>query len=394
MIYLDNASTTEPLKSITDNIEFIAKKYYGNPGSTHIAGKNSANIVDTARSYVAMAIGAEPDNIVFTGSATEANNMAIRGWASHLPQGSGKRYLIITSEVEHDSVRKSVEYVKSNYSDYIDVVYVGVDEYGKVDIDAIEDIVSDNDYTTGLISIMHVNNEVGAVNDIYAIQRIADKVDWSTHFDCTQSIGMEPVNVKDLDPDYITFSSHKIHGLKGTGALYIKNMETINPLIIGGHSQEYGMRGGTENVLGIWAFGEACKEIVHDPEQIMAQSVRDLYNLFCDELWKKTNGFTINGNRVGKIINLRFDGIDGETLLLLLSNVGVCISAGSACRSKLNVPSHVLTAMGLTPNECRSSIRVSFSHMNTEDEVVKAADNIATFVSILRGEHRGEGVLL
>lgn len=393
MIYLDNASTTEPLKSITDNIEFIAKQYYGNPGSTHIAGKSSANIVDTARSYVAMAIGAEPENIVFTGSATEANNMAIRGWASHLPSNSDGKYLIVTSEVEHDSVRKSVEYVESNYSD-IDVVYIGVDEYGKVDVDAIEDIVSDNNYTTGLISIMHVNNEVGAVNDIYAIQRIADKVDWSTHFDCTQSIGMEPVNVKDLDPDYITFSSHKIHGLKGTGALYIKNMKTIDPLIIGGHSQEYGMRGGTENVLGIWAFGEACKEIVHDPEQIMAQSVRDLYNLFCDELWKKTNGFTINGNHVGKIINLRFDGIDGETLLLLLSNVGVCISAGSACRSKLNVPSHVLTAMGLTPNECRSSIRVSFSHMNTEDEVVKAADNIATFVSILRGEHRGEGMLL
>ena len=136
------------------------------------------------------------------------------------------------------------------------------------------------------------------------------------------------------------------------------------------------------------------KSYQYNQKPLLFSHYIDLYNLFCDELWKKTNGFAINGNHIGKIINLRFDGIDGETLLLLLSNVGVCISAGSACRSKLNVPSHVLTAMGLTPNECRSSIRVSFSHMNTEEEVVKAADNIATFVSILRGEHRGEGVLL
>ena len=385
MIYLDNAATTKPLESIVNNIEFITKKFYGNPGSRHSMGKSALNVTETARCYVAKVIGANPDNIVFTGSATEANNMAIRGWASNLspPKHYNDRYLIITSAIEHDSVRKSVEAAENSF---IDICFVGVNEYGEVNIDEIEDLVTNGKYIGGLISIMHVNNEVGSENDIERIQEIANKAGWYTHFDCTQSIGMCDVNVKELQPDFITFSSHKIHGLKGTGALYIRDMESICPLVIGGHSQEYGMRGGTENVVGIWAFGEACKELKHTGYLENREYICDLFDLFASELNEKTSGFTINGNSIGKIMNLRFDGVDGETLLLLLSSAGVCISAGSACRSKLNIPSHVLSAMGLTPEECRSSIRVSFSNMNTKKEIVEAANYIATYVSLLRGE--------
>ena len=389
MIYLDNAATTKPCNAVLRGLTNIQESLWGNPGSKHIVGKMAKQQMDESRASVAEMIGADPCNLVFTSGATESNNLAIQSWFNtHSYHGYEP---VITSKVEHDSVRNTLGLLPLDK-----MIEINVDDSCSVDLGELESAIQECSASCvanhGLISIMAVNNETGGINDIGAISEIAHKYGWYTHFDCTQALETIDINVKELDCDFASFSSHKIYGLKGTGALYAKNISDIHPMIHGGHNQEYGKRGGTENVLGMWAFATGC-ETVRSMRPTRMKRTEQFFDMFIRTLQKSFDnnhdklGFFINGEHgLSKIINLRFDGIDGETLLTLLSEDGVCVSAGSACRSREDKPSHVLTALRLTPEQCRSSIRVSFStYANTLDEMNEAAFKIAYYVSMLRG---------
>lgn len=399
MIYLDNAATTKPCDAVLRGLTDIQESLWGNPGSKHIIGKMAKQQMDESRASVAEMIGADSSNIIFTSGATESNNLAIKSWfCTHsydrlrpYPNTFDGYEPVITSKVEHDSVRNSLSLPSTNK-----VIQINVDDSCSVDLSEIESAIHERSErhvaNHGLISIMAVNNETGGINDIGAISEIAHRYGWYTHFDCTQALETIDINVKELDCDYASFSSHKIYGLKGTGALYAKSLSDVYPMINGGHNQERGKRGGTENVLGMWAFAEGC-ETVRAMRPTRRRDTESYFNMFINTLQKSFNnnhdelGFFINGEHgASKIINLRFDGVDGETLLSLLSEDGICVSAGSACRSREDTPSHVLTALRLNPEQCRSSLRVSFStYTNTLEELNEAAFKIAYYVSMLRG---------
>lgn len=388
LIYLDNAATTQPCPSIVENIADIAERVYGNPGSLHDCGKEAKKLIDKSRKIVADMIGTTPGHIIFTSGSTESNNTVLRN--ELIPH-------VIIGDTEHDSVRNSANEVQHRFLDV-----VGVNADGTIDMEDLKRIldtyklasklagsVLDNGAVGGIVSIMAVNNEIGSVNNLDEIQKLVKEYpNWLTHFDCTQAIGTIPINVKELGADFITFSSHKIHGLKGTGVLYARDWNSLPNLIYGGKSQEFGLRGGTENVIGIWALGEACKftqgTAKSDIDFIYETFVSTLRNTFIKNGDEKM--YVINGGyNPGKILNLRFDGVDGETLLYAMNSMGIYISAGSACRSHENKPSHTLLAIGLTPEEARSSVRVSFSCMNTKEEAIEAATKMANTVSMLRG---------
>jgi len=242
---------------------------------------------------------------------------------------------------------------------------------------------------TGLVSVMFVNNEIGAVNDINEIGRICRQHEVMFHTDCVQAAGQYELSVHKNDADFATVSSHKIHGPKGVGALYVREKDFL-PLVCGGAEQEFGLRGGTENVPGIVGFGAAASIAVERMrvDLISVSTLKQHFYMALLDAFRHldlpTDCIRVNGHPViepGKTLNLRFDSVDAQTLLLMLDANGVCVSAGSACRSHEAEPSHVLTAMGLTPNEARSSVRVSFSKYNTTDEVVCAAQSFASCVA-------------
>ena len=242
---------------------------------------------------------------------------------------------------------------------------------------------------------MNTNNEIGYAFDTHLIGKFCKNHDLLFHTDCVQAAGCRPINVKNIGCDFATISSHKIHGPKGIGALFVKEPSRWKPMILGGDSQEFGLRGGTENVAGIVGFGKACELALLNLTIEERDRMEGMKSVFLGCLDKKIGRvWSLNGcsNIATKTLNLRVAGVDAESLILLADNAGVCISAGSACNSKQNTPSHVLTAVGLTPDQARSSFRVSFSRMNTTDEVVEAAAIIADCIeTLLMMKPDGEG---
>ena len=245
--------------------------------------------------------------------------------------------------------------------------------------------------SVGLVSVMYVNNELGTVNPVEDIAFKCVKAGVLFHTDCVQAAGDRKVDVMDIGCDFATISSHKIHGPKGVGAIFAKDKALLSPLVYGGEDQEFGYRGGTENVAGIVGFGKACELMgskIHDTEISIAILKQQFYDALTSTLRKGNDIVHVNGESVlhhGKILNLRFDGVDGATLLLMLDAAGVCVSAGSACHSHEAEPSRVLLAAGLSEDEARSSIRVSFSRHNTQEDVEAAARVMASSVAALRG---------
>ncbi|MBP5462705.1 MAG: cysteine desulfurase [Lachnospiraceae bacterium] len=377
MIYLDNASTTRIDPEVLDAMMPYMQDGYGNPGTLYKMGRQAKAAVDNARLQVADFIEADPHQIIFTSSGTEANNMVFFSLAENLKRT--KRKHIITSATEHDSVLKAVNSMCIKHGFYKSII--DVDEYGLV-IPKILDATIKED--TGIVSVMYVNNETGAENDVEEIGRLCRERGVYFHTDCVQAAGSFDIDVNKIRCDFLSLSSHKIHGPKGCGALYARP-EVLTPFISGGVSQEFGLRGGTENVAAIVGFGKACeiakKEIRNN--DIYTSTLKQMFFTELDRVLgcAGLDGILhINGDsliRHGKILNVRFDGVDGETLLLMLDSRGVCVSAGSACRSRESEPSHVLTAMGISPDDARNSIRVSFSKMNSSDEVLSAARIIA-----------------
>lgn len=386
MIYLDNAATTQLDPRVLESMMPYLTTQYGNAGTLYKFGRAANEAVQEARARVARFVGSDQGNIIFTSGGSEANNLVFHGVKDYLKR-IGRTHVLV-SAVEHDSVLRAAE---SLIKDGFDVEYIPVLSNGIVTATAVERALRDN---TGLVSVMYVNNETGVENPVNDIGSLCLKHGVLFHTDCVQAAGCHPIDTTDIGCDFLSISSHKIHGPKGVGALYVKDTSVLSPLICGGHDQEFGLRGGTENVAGIVGFGKACElSQAHRSEDRTTVSM--LKQRFVTELQGclDEDVVHINGTSLlspGKTINLKIDGIDNESLILMLDNVDICVSAGSACQSHESKPSHVLTAMGLTTEEARSSIRVSFSRMNTVDEVIDAAHIMAPFINALRLLHKEE----
>ncbi|MDO4562212.1 MAG: cysteine desulfurase family protein [Clostridia bacterium] len=382
MIYLDNASTTQVSEKYKQIIDEYLYSSYGNAGSKHPLGGKSKQAIDNARKLISTFFQTIPDNIIFTASGSEANTLAIIGVADFL-KSCGKNH-IITSKYEHHSVLNAMKKMESLG---FDVDYIDVPD-GIVNIEMFEKAIRP---TTGLVSIMYVNNELGTVNDVVALSRLCKDKKILFHTDCVQAVGTFKLFIDELGVDMISVSGHKIHAPKGIGCLCVKNREILSNIIYGGE-QEFGLRPGTENVSYISAFGMAMFEAGISREDVV-EKINILSKSFLGELLKLCKndfnniGLHVNAERsekTCKVLSIRFDNIDSETLLLLLGNKGVYVSAGSACSSHSSISSHVLKAIGLNDEQAKSTIRISFSKYNTVEEVKAAAEIFIDCVMLLR----------
>ena len=391
MIYLDNAATTMMRPEVLSAMMPYLTNEFGNPGSNHAFGRKARKAVENARCQVSQLIGADPEEIIFTSGGTEANNMVLYGIQNLV--GHSKRH-IVTGANEHDSILNTAKMLQ--IMDGFNLSLINPDSRGSINVEEVKKRLDDP--SVGIVSIMHTNNETGSVNPVNEIGELCREMGVVFHSDCVQAITTTRINVKDIGCQFASMSAHKINGPKGVGALFIskeyKDKLLFRPLISGGLNQEFGFRGGTENVASIVGFGKACELLQKDlwSQSIFYDTVRAK---FYTELIKSLSNYEIanivhiNGEDIsqsGKVLNLRFDGIDGETLLLLLSSYGVYMSAGSACNSSESIPSHVLKSMGLSDEQAWNSIRISFSsyHINGEEsrdkEIIDAARVLAQCV--------------
>lgn len=377
MIYLDNAATTKISLKVYEEMLPYLQEEYGNPGSLHSLGRRANNAVAKARQQVADFINADPSQIIFTSGGTEANNMVFS-------LCSNTNYSSLVSAGEHESVLKAGR----NYSHVCNTI--PLIETGSIDYQEFLNMINNQNYR--LVSVMHTNNETGAVNPVRDICKVCYEYGILFHTDCVQAGGFSRLDVNKIGCDFMSISSHKIHGPKGVGALYVRDMSLIRPIILGGSLQEFGLRGGTENVAGIVGFGEACErsgEYLDDLVVYLHSLTETFFKTLLNALerYGLRNLFHVNGppiSEVRKTYSLRFDEIPNETLIVLLDAQGVCVSAGSACTASDHKASHVLTAMGLTEAQANNTIRVSFSLMNTTDEVMEAAKIIANSVRTIK----------
>ena len=373
MLYFDNSATTPIDQDVQSLMSDLNQNTYGNPSSIYASGRNAKNTIEIARRQLANAINSEPSEIIFTGGGSEANNIVLWDMVHK------KRNHVITSSIEHPAillVLRELEKLGVKHT------IVPVDKNGLIDPDDIKkNIISD----TGLISIMMANNEVGTIEPIQEIARIAQEHDVLFHSDAIQVLGKLPIDVKKLKLDIMSFSAHKFYGPKGVGALYIKDGVSINPMIIGG-SQEKNMRAGTENVSGIAGLGLAA-EIASNFEKENFSHLLELENYFKELIIDKHNDITFNGfdyNKLPGLVNLTIPNIPSDLLLINLDNDGISISNGSACSSGTISPSPVLKAMGLSDKSNLESVRISAGKYNTMDEVNKLVDSIHSSIVTIR----------
>lgn len=386
MIYLDNAATTMPDPIVVDTMTKYLSSMYGNPGAVYPFGKLAADAVRKARRQVAEFLHCAPENVLFTSGGSEANSAVLLGLADHL-RLSGRSDVII-SAVEHDSVIHAAARLEQLG---FRVRYLPVNPEGIVSPEELEEMISER---TGFVSVMWVNNETGSVNDVEKIAEICHMHGILFHTDCVQAAAAFPIDVNQIGCDFLSVSSHKLHGPKGVGAVFARDKLLLSPLIFGGTDQEFGLRGGTENVPGIAGFGKACEIYRGNTGLTDVGSVQKLTSAFCNNLKARlrengmggilhVNGQSLSGHP-RKIVNIRLDGIDSETMLLALGSNALCVSAGSACRSHASEPSRVLTQMGLDADQARNSLRVSFSKFNTVLEAMEAALVVANCALLIR----------
>lgn len=378
MIYFDNASTTQVDVNLKPLIDRYLYNQYGNAGSIHTFGSEAKQAIEFARGQVAKSLRTVSENVIFTSSGSEANTLAIVGLAKHLENLRLKH--IITTKYEHHSVLNAMKEMERKGFEvtYLDVPN-GLVQY--------EDFVSAVRDDTGLVSIMYVNNELGTKNDIESIYKFCQKREILFHSDCVQAVGTETVELGKT-ADMISISGHKVHAPKGVGCLCVLHKEFLTNIIFGGQ-QEFGVRPGTENTAYIAAFGQAMANLSRSREKILTQ-IDTVSLTFGGKLLQLSEeyGFRLKCNtssiqNTSKILSLCFDNIDAETLVIMLGERGVCVSSGSACSSHSSTPSHALKAIGLTDEEARSTIRVSFSDYNTIQEAREAAKIVAECVNLL-----------
>lgn len=341
-IYLDNAATTRPV--FTGGEEYYI---YGNPSSTHKIGTKAYKNVDKVRSEIAYLIGASKEEILFTSGGTESDNWALKGY---LHPGDH----LITSQIEHHAILNTAKYLEKNG---VEVTYLPVNKHGRVSLQDLEDNIKEN---TKMISIMFVNNEIGTIQDIKAIGKIAKSYHITFHTDAVQAFLKIPLNVRELNIDMLSASFHKIGAYKGTGFLYVKKelQEKLEPLLHGG-KQEYGLRAGTENVPGILSFSHAIDEY-----DCCVGRAENLVDLFIKKLVGKDINFRINGDpdyKLKEIVSITFFDIPSLELTTMLNENRIYISSGAACSSGQSKPSHVLKAIGMDDDEALKTVRFSFS---------------------------------
>ena len=378
VIYLDNAATTRVDFMLFDLISDAMFETYGNPSSLHNIGKEAANKVRNARGIIAECIGASPDEIIFTAGGSEADNLALRGIAPELKK-SGKT-TIITSQIEHHAILNTCHELEK---DGFTVVYMPVDEDGRVDIEELEKIMGMYKETLGLVSIMAVNNEIGSVQLIDDIGDLCQEYGCLFMTDAVQGIGHIELNVKKSHIDLMSMSGHKIYAPKGIGVLYVRKGVNLSPIITGG-GQENKLRAGTENVPGILAMACAVRLAVKHMGSYMSY-YKEFRDTFFKQLDKNNVDYKINGDGgVPNIISLTLPGCESEAMLLLLNERHICVSAGSACTAGSLEPSHVLRALSLDAGDASCTLRISMGIFNNNDDMIAAADAIAECVSVLK----------
>jgi cysteine desulfurase len=363
--YFDHNATTPVSPEVFQAIAPMMTEVFGNASSIHDFGQRARQALDDSRRKVAAMIGAKPEEIVFTSGGTEADNMALFGISGH----------VITTSVEHPAVLHAAAQLP-------EVTIVPVDGRGVVDPQAVREAIRPD---TRLISVMHVNNELGVIQPVEQIAKIAREAGVLFHADGVQAPGKLPVNVKELGVHLYSISAHKIYGPKGAGALYVRKGTRIRPLLYGG-PHERKARAGTENVAGAVGFGRAAQWVV---ESSAAEAARQgvLRDVLEQGILERVGGVHVNGAgaaRVGNTSNLRFDGIDSEPLLIALDLKGFAVSSGSACSSGATEPSQVLAAVGLTREQSRSSVRFSLGRSNTEEQIGALIDAVVEVVARLR----------
>jgi cysteine desulfurase len=373
-IYLDNSATTSPLPEVVDAVAATLRDHYGNPSSLHGLGLDAQKVVESAREDVARLLGVKAKEIVFTSGGTESINSALWGTAmAH--RGRGRH--IVTTAIEHPAV---LETCRALQQQGFEVTFVAPDPNGVVPLQRIQEAVRDD---TILVSVMHVNNETGAVQPVEALGRwLADKPKIVFHVDAVQSFGKMDIPLEGVD--LISVSSHKIHGPKGVGALFVREGLKWSPLLRGG-GQEAGRRSGTEPVPAIAGFAAACRWWIRRRAEAR-ERVQALRDVFFRRLQEKVKGYRVNSPEGGAphIVNLSFPGLKGEVLVHALEARGVYVSTASACSSRKQVHSHVLRAMGVPDEAAEGSIRFSFSPLNEVSEIEKAVDMLAQVVDELR----------
>jgi len=376
LVYLDNNGTTPVDPRVREAVLPYLGERFGNPSSIHEAGKPVKTGMNEARENVAKSIGAVKDEIFFTSSGTEADNWAVRGAVS--ASKSEKKH-VITSSIEHEAVRNTCKFLVKQG---IDVTFLPVDQYAIVDPDDVKRAIRPE---TVVISVMHSNNEVGTIQPIAEIAKVAREAGVLMHTDAVQSLGKVPLDVHKLGVDMMAISGHKIYALKGCGALYIKSGVRIGRLMHGGH-QERGKRAGTENIVGIVALGEGCR-LVSEHCGAEPQSICRLRDRLEKGILERIPHTTLNGHpkkRLCSTANIRFEYLEGESILLRLNAEGVCVSTGSACSSASLEPSPVLTAMGIEAQHVHGAIRFSLGRMNTEEEVDYVLEKLPPIIEELR----------
>lgn len=375
-VYFDHNATTPIHPEVAAFMKRFLDQYFGNPSSLHWAGREARSYVEDAREQVAALIKAKPEEIVFTGGGTEADNHAIKGVAEAFSSAGTH---IITSKIEHPAVLSTCAYLESKG---FSVTYLDADDNGVIAPDDVKRALRKD---TILISVMQANNETGTVQPIREIGSIAREAGVLFHSDMVQAPGKIEIDMNDLKVDLASFSSHKVYGPKGVGALYVRQGVEIENLVHGGQ-QELGRRAGTENVMGIAGFGKACEMALDE----MAEDVRKiafLKNRLLEGLLRRIESMHLNGHpelTLPNTVNLSFDFVEAESLLIGLDIAGIAVSSGSACSSGSSEPSHVLLAMGIDPLRCQSAIRISLGAGNSESDIDYALETIPRVVGRLR----------
>ena len=376
VIYLDNNATTKVAPEVVETMLPYLSEYYGNPSSMHSFGGNVGQEIKEARSSIASLIGASPDEIIFTSCGTESDGTAIR---AALESNPDKRH-IVTSRVEHPAIKSLYETLsKKGYR----VTFVPVDNDGRLDLDYLYNSLDDD---TAIVSLMWANNETGVIFPVEEISREVKDRDILFHTDAVQAAGKIPIDVNSTGVDMLSLSGHKFHAPKGIGILYIRKGTKFAPYMIGGH-QENGRRGGTENVASIIALGKAAKLAKQHLEENSYACVSELRDKLESHLLERITYSMVNGdteNRLPNTTSIAFEYVEGEAILLMMNEHGICASSGSACTSGSLEPSHVLRAMGVPFTAAHGSIRFSLSRYTTEKEIDFVIEKMPPIIARLR----------
>ncbi|MFA7375212.1 MAG: cysteine desulfurase NifS [Methanothrix soehngenii] len=376
-IYMDHSATTPVAPEVLAAMLPYFGEKFGNASSLHRSGREAKEALEDSREKVAALLGARAEEIIFTSGGTESDNLALKGIARK-NRKLGKH--IITTQIEHPAI---LETCRALEKDGFEVTYLPVTGEGLVELSTLEASIRPD---TILISVMHANNEVGTIQPLEEIGRLAAERDIYLHSDAVQSVGKIPVNVDDLGVDLLSLSAHKLYGPKGVGALYIRKGTKLESIIQGG-GHERRLRSGTENISGIVGLARAA-ELAEESMQREAERLTSLRDRLAELVLGKVKEAWINGTMKKRLpgnLNFGFRYVEGESLLLFLDSKGICVSTGSACSSHKLEPSHVLMSLGLKAEECHGSLRITLGMSNTLDEVEYVAESIVEAVERFRG---------